>query len=439
MQEQDYSKICFVAMPFNIKQVGDKDVDFDYIYSNIFAPAIANTPLPEGGYLVPKRADEDFFSGSIDVEMFQYLEYSRLTLADISGLNANVFYELGVRHRAHAAGTVIFRQVTAPIPFDVNHIKAFPYEYEPEAQIAESRAVVTRALTESLINNRLDSPVQIALAAQRALSDGGVDKLLKEAENEIRHNNLPQAIVKYLRAIRINPTNPTLRLEVGLLYKDMGDWRKAAEAFLEATHLAPTYSAAQRELGIAQNKLYQRADATDMLPTGEAALREAISLDDQDFDAYASLGGILKRLQRHGDALTMYQQATTVSQGHPYPLLNTIKLQVWRDGVVQLTPKQLSQLKRAERMVRAQTQDNPPFDAPWCFFDLSDINFFLNRTEPCIEALQEGIYSCTHAWQAQTHLASMSLMISALEQDDTFRRAISLLEEEIPHLPGYGE
>ena len=42
--------------------------------------------------------------------MFHYIEYSRFALADISGLNANVFYELGHRHRVHEAGTVIFRQ-----------------------------------------------------------------------------------------------------------------------------------------------------------------------------------------------------------------------------------------------------------------------------------------------------------------------------------------
>lgn len=439
MQKIDYTNICFAAMPFGVKEVGEKEVDFDFIYSTIFAPAIAATPLPEGGYLVPKRTDDDFFSAQIDVDMFQYLEYSRLTLADISGLNANVFYELGVRHRAHAAGTVIFRQITAPIPFDINHIKAFPYEYEPEAQVAEARALVTRILTESLVQNRLDSPVQIALAAQRALSGEGVDKLLKEAENEIRRHNLPQAIARYQQAIQIAPGNPTLYLEVGLLYKDKGDWVKAAESFLEATRLSPAYSAAQRELGIAQNKLYQRTSGNDMLPTGEAALRAAIELDDQDFDANASLGGILKRLQRHGEALTMYQQATKVSQGHPYPLLNEIKLQVRQDGSVQLAPKQVSQLNRAERMVRAQTQDSPPFNVPWCFFDLSDINFFLNRAEACIEALREGIYCCTSAWQAQTHLDSMRLMTDALKESDIFHQSILLLEEEIPHLPGYGE
>jgi hypothetical protein len=46
--------------------------------------------------------------------MFEYLEYSRFAVADISGLNANVFYELGARHRARESATAIFHQTGAP-------------------------------------------------------------------------------------------------------------------------------------------------------------------------------------------------------------------------------------------------------------------------------------------------------------------------------------
>ncbi len=74
--------------------------------------------LPEGGNLEPRRTDKDFFTSVITQDMFEYLEYSRFALTDITGLNPNVFYELGIRHRARPAGTVIFRQLAAKIPFD---------------------------------------------------------------------------------------------------------------------------------------------------------------------------------------------------------------------------------------------------------------------------------------------------------------------------------
>lgn len=124
-----YENICFVIMPFGEKPVGGTIVDFNPIYDEVFAPAIAATPLPEGGTLEPRRTDKDFFTADITQEMFEYLEYARFALADISGLNANVFYELGARHRACAAGTAIFRQAGAPIPFDIGKIEAFEYEF----------------------------------------------------------------------------------------------------------------------------------------------------------------------------------------------------------------------------------------------------------------------------------------------------------------------
>jgi hypothetical protein len=123
----DYDKVCFVIMPFGEKPVGNLSVNFDRIYDDIFMPAINAVPLPEGGTLQARRTDKDFFTGDIKYEMYRYLEYSRFALADISGLNFNVAYEMGARHRARAYGTAIFRLTQFAPPFDINSIKAFPY------------------------------------------------------------------------------------------------------------------------------------------------------------------------------------------------------------------------------------------------------------------------------------------------------------------------
>jgi hypothetical protein len=146
----DYTKICFVVMPFGSKPVGNHKVNFDNIYEKIFKPAINAVALAEGGKLKAARTDKDFFSGDIGQEMFQYLNRSRFVLADITSLNPNVMYEIGVRHAARESGTAIFRQGDATIPFDINHIKAFPYLYRPEKNADEARRLVRRALRESL-------------------------------------------------------------------------------------------------------------------------------------------------------------------------------------------------------------------------------------------------------------------------------------------------
>jgi hypothetical protein len=150
------------ARPARGQAVGDRTVNFDRLHDDIFVRAISAVSLPEGGKLERHRTDRDFFAGNIKFEMFQYLEYSRFALADISGLNFNVAYELGARHRAREYGTAIFRQTQFSPPFDISSIKAFPYDFEPADKAEEARKLITRVLTESLVQNKLDSPVRLA-------------------------------------------------------------------------------------------------------------------------------------------------------------------------------------------------------------------------------------------------------------------------------------
>ena len=403
----DYTRICFVVMPFGKKKVGKKWIDFDHIYDTVFEPAIALVNLPEGGKLIPKRTDKEYFSANIDMEMFKYLEYSRIALVDITGLNANVFYELGVRHHANQSGTAIFRQEQLPPPFDISHIKAFPYDYEPVEHVKTSRALIRKVLTASLEYNRMDSPVQVALQAQQAGSPK-VEQLLVEATNAFRNDDWAMAIAKYQNAIKIDGGNPTLCQELGLLLKNQGRWPDAVQQFEKATQLSPDYEEAWRELGIARNKVY--TNAIKNLPTGEEDLLKAISLNGEDFDAYASLGGIYKRMQRYDRSAQMYGQSLKVSNGHPYPLLNALLLQIREKGVASITAQQKLFLQRAEGSLRKQVESKPPYNAPWSFFDLSTICLLAGKKAEAIKLLKAGKGYTTDSWQLTTHLETLQLV-----------------------------
>src|SRR6266853_2083103 len=67
------------------------------------------------------------------------------------------------------------------------------------------------------------------------------------------------------------------------------------------------------------------------------------------FKLPSSLGGVLKRKGRYVEALEMYRRATGVSNGHPYPLLNEVKLQARAEGRLQIDDRRRFQLARAER------------------------------------------------------------------------------------------
>ena len=433
----DYTRSCFVIMPFGNKDVVDdkgvkRTVNFDAIYDGIFEPAIRAVKLPEGGNLQARRTDRDFFAGDISQDMFEYLEYSRIALTDLSGLNPNVMYELGVRHRARPAGTVLFRQPGAKLPFDITQIKAFPYEYEPQDEASKSQAFITQVLTESLDQNRIDSPVQRALKVQRA-DKSFIEADLKEAENALRVGDRPKAVAAYRRAVGADPGNNLLMLRLGLLLKDTGDWAGALEHFEKAIAAAPGYAEAWRERGIARNKLYVKAKKDPAMPNGIDDLTKAIELSPDDYDAHASLAGALKREGRLGEALAEYQRAAEVSRGHSYPLLNALKLEAQVKGKLELDGKQRFLMKRAARSLQAQVASEPPYDAPWSFFDLAEIRLYEGNAAEFLAIAERGT---EHAlkWQVETFHDSLKQLLDAGVDVPGMREGVEMLAERAQYL-----
>src|SRR5215218_1727710 len=90
---------AFVVAPFGRKEIRPAadgrpavNADFDEIYELLLRPA-----LERAGFAA-FRADQEAGAGDIRTDMFFELVTADAVVADISILNANVFYELGVRH-----------------------------------------------------------------------------------------------------------------------------------------------------------------------------------------------------------------------------------------------------------------------------------------------------------------------------------------------------
>jgi len=433
----EYTRTCFVIMPFGEKEVVDdkgvkRMVNFDSIYDGIFAPAIRVVTLPEGGNLEARRTDRDFFTSDISQDMFEYLEYSRIALTDLSGLNPNVMYELGVRHRARPAGTVIFRQLSAKLPFDITQIKAFPYEYEPQTEAVKSATLITQVLTESLTQNRIDSPVRRALEVQRA-DKSFIEADLKEAENALRVGDRAKAIAALRRALAADPGNNLLYLRLGLLLKDDGKWPEALEQFEKAIAAAPTYAEAWRERGIARNKLYGKANRPAGMPNGIDDLKKAIELSADDYDAHASLAGALKREGRLPEALTEYQRATEVSRGHSYPLLNALKVEAQIKGTLEIDGKRSFLMNRAAQSLQAQVASDPPYDPPWSFFDLAEISLYQGKKDEFLAFAEKGTEHAAK-WQVVTFHDSLKQLLDAGVEVPGMREGVEMLAERAEYL-----
>jgi tetratricopeptide (TPR) repeat protein len=113
---------AFVIMPFGKKKGGDGSLyDFNAIYQTLIKPA-----LEEAGFEA-FRADEETTSGDILTDMFQELLLADLCICDLSIDNANVYYELGIRHAFRKRGVVHIQAGRAYMPFDIFNVRTLPY------------------------------------------------------------------------------------------------------------------------------------------------------------------------------------------------------------------------------------------------------------------------------------------------------------------------
>ncbi len=111
-------KSCFVITPF-----GDAS-NIQEVYRDVIIPT-----AEEVGLRV-RRADDIFSHGEIIRDIWAAIGAARIIIADVTGRNANVFYELGM---AHAIGkdVIMLAQDRADVPFDVTHLRYILYQYTP--------------------------------------------------------------------------------------------------------------------------------------------------------------------------------------------------------------------------------------------------------------------------------------------------------------------
>jgi tetratricopeptide (TPR) repeat protein len=151
---------AFIIRPFGKKKDGKGDeIDFDAVARDLIDPAL--TAVGAEG----RETLDIVQSGNIRTDMFRRLLTADLVVADLSIHNANVFYELGIRHALRDHGTLMLRCDADSFPFDLQTDRYFTYDKkDPAASVAK--------LTESLeaINAQIktnysakDSPVFTSL------------------------------------------------------------------------------------------------------------------------------------------------------------------------------------------------------------------------------------------------------------------------------------
>jgi hypothetical protein len=137
---------AFIVRPFGIKN----EIDFDAVEKELIAPALRDAGFTGGTTIDILRA------GNIRIDMFQRLLTADLVICDLSIHNANVFYELGIRHALRDKRTFLLRSDTDKFPFDLQTDRYFTYD---RMKPSDSLPLLVAALRQTKNSEEQDSPV----------------------------------------------------------------------------------------------------------------------------------------------------------------------------------------------------------------------------------------------------------------------------------------
>ena len=138
---------AFVIMPFgNHNEYRDGNKESNWVYNSIIKPGI-NAAFDEKSQLTISREVDKNAPGSITREIVRSLARADIVVADLTGRNANVFLELGIRFSLRHKVTVLIAQEGTTAPFDVGDYRVVFYSVvEPDAAAKQ----ISSAIQESV-------------------------------------------------------------------------------------------------------------------------------------------------------------------------------------------------------------------------------------------------------------------------------------------------
>lgn len=121
MADEAPNKLCFVVSPIGAPG-GPERNHADWLLKGIIEPVFSE----HFKEFRVERADKINVPGMINSQVINRLLDANLVIADMSFLNANAFYEMGIRHMKQAPIIHMYREGDK-IPFDVAPYRAIPF------------------------------------------------------------------------------------------------------------------------------------------------------------------------------------------------------------------------------------------------------------------------------------------------------------------------
>jgi hypothetical protein len=194
---------CFTIMPFGGW--------FDEYYTSIYKPAIISAGLN------PCRADDLNRPSSIINDIWEYTKSANLILADLTGKNPNVFYELGLAH-ALAKPAILIAESMDEVPFDLQSLRVLVYDKNLPRWGDDLQERITKAIQEVLA-----SPIEAVLPTFLTVSTDSRPISITQQEKDMLEIKREMDLLRNeFSALRVSPieSDNNLNLVASIIAKN---------------------------------------------------------------------------------------------------------------------------------------------------------------------------------------------------------------------------
>ncbi|MCL3781450.1 DUF4071 domain-containing protein [Prolixibacteraceae bacterium JC049] len=333
-------KTCFVITGFGPKPDPNNSgriVDLDKTFENLIKPVFDDLGID------CFRAKEIRHTGIIDVPMYEWIYKADIVVADVSTLNPNALYELGVRHALRPNTTIVISEDQTSYPFDINHTLITQYEHlGKDIGVSEARRFhkeLKSTVQEVLKESKNDSPVYTYLPKLKP----------------------PTFTIEEIKEIKNKPDNQVSLSELiksAEEAKNKNDFYPARELYKICLKFSPKNVFLTQRLALVTYK-GGRPNSKSALLSAERILKELNPDETSDIETLGLSGAINKRLfELEGDkvylekSLKFYSKGFYIAQdyynGINYAFLLTLQANLEKDKIERISIFRQSQRIRED-------------------------------------------------------------------------------------------
>ena len=375
---------CFVIIGYGKKTSyangKARVLDLDQTFSLLIKPVFEALKIP------CYRAIDKNLNGSIDKVMLQEIKNADISLVDISTLNANVMWKLGVRHSLKPNHTIMIceKEQMNSIPFDINHFVVYQYAHSEEGipymEVERFRKVLTDLVTGVLNQNpaMTDSPVFTFLE----------DELKRDAKANENDNSDSFATIMRNAEKAKNNKEYDIALELLASAKIAASQNMTLKdnlAFIISRQALCTYKSKQ------PNEL-------EALQKAKFILDELKPEQSQDIEVLGLSGAINKRLNEISDdvkyldnAISFYEKGFNLKQDY-YNGINLAFMLYKKTGLLKEQNQDWEDIKLKADYIRnsvfeiaSKIESDPNFDksndAVWVLYTIADVYHYKNKAD----------------------------------------------------------